>query len=168
MNLGRLLLFILFSTCTISAIAQKNRLSIRVISPDSTAVQAIISVKRSDSTLLQKSITDSTGSFQCTLKDGHYLLQTEAIGFITAFTAFDVKAGKHSLPATIILATDFKNLDGIVVTAKKPAVIVKTDTTEYNVAFVKTGREATVEDIFQKLPGIEVSRNGNIKANENP
>ncbi|HXL55003.1 MAG TPA: outer membrane beta-barrel protein, partial [Chitinophagaceae bacterium] len=42
-------------------------------------------------------------------------------------------------------------------------VVVKSDTTEFSAASFKVKKNATVEDVFKKMPGIEVSKNGSLK-----
>ena len=58
----------------------------------------------------------------------------------------------------------YQELQSVVVTAKKPVVIIKTDTIEFVTSAFKTEKNATVEDIFKKIPGVEVNKNGTIKA----
>jgi hypothetical protein len=165
MNVRHLVLFAIIFLTASPIWAQKNRVAAQIISTDSFTVEATISICTTDTGLLQKQLTDITGFFLFSkVKDGHYLLQVEAIGFTTMVVPFNMQRGKQSLPAKLLLATAFNDLQSVVVTTKKPTVVVKKDTTEYNVASVKTGRDATVEDIFQKLPGVEVSKNGTIKA----
>lgn len=47
---------------------------------------------------------------------------------------------------------------------KSPPIIVKEDTIEYRADAFKVKENAVVEDLLKKLPGVQVDRNGNIKA----
>ena len=157
------LMFFFFSVS-----AQKQQQS-RVLTSDSLQIQAIISLKKSDSSVISKIITDSSGNFSIKkIDEGSYILQVEALGYKTYFFSFDVKSGTFIIPKTIVLTVNEKDLGSVIVTTKKPQVVVKQDTLEYSGSSVKLGEDATTEDIFQKLPGIEVNRNGSIKANGEP
>ncbi|MFY7901158.1 MAG: carboxypeptidase-like regulatory domain-containing protein, partial [Chitinophagaceae bacterium] len=55
-----------------------------------------------------------------------------------------------------------KTLDEVVVT--QSPIVIKKDTIEYNAGSFKTKPNAVVEDLLKKLPGVEVSKDGTIKA----
>ena len=169
MNLWRLLIISLFSFFILPSFAQKKQFQSRVITIDSLPLQAIITLKKTDSSVLTKLITDSTGHFSYPhINDGHYLLQVEALGYLSSIIPFEVKEHNYTMPKIISLAVSPNDLDAVVVVSKKAAVVIKQDTLEYSSSSVKLGADATTEDIFQKLPGIEVSKNGSIKANGEP
>jgi hypothetical protein len=54
-------------------------------------------------------------------------------------------------------------IGGVSVTENPPPAIQKADTTEYRADAVKTHKDATVEDLVQKLPGVTLE-NGQVKA----
>lgn len=166
MKLGRVFVFLLIVVFPLISFAQNKPLSIRIINTDSVAVQAVIAIQSSDSTPVKKMITDSLGRFiMPNLKDGNFVLQVSALGFDNYSSTFTIKNNRSSLPQQIILKEQANALETVVVAARKPAVTVKNDTLEFNAAAVKLGEDASTEDIFQKLPGIEVSKSGAIKAN---
>lgn len=169
MKVERVILFLFISFSAIAASAQKSERSGRVISTDSLPLQAVITFQKADSTVIKKMITDSAGYFQYpSMKEGHFLLRAEVLGYTTQIIPFEIKAGAYSLPKNIVLTQDLNTLESVTVSAKKPAVVIKPDTLEYNARSVKLGADATTEDIFQKLPGLEVSKDGSIKANGEP
>ena len=55
-----------------------------------------------------------------------------------------------------------KELAGV--TVKTPPITIKGDTTEFNAEQFKTKPNSTAEDLLKKLPGIEVSKDGTVKA----
>lgn len=59
--------------------------------------------------------------------------------------------------------TDAKLLNEVVVTSEAP-IVVKGDTTQFNASAFKTVPNATVEDLLKKLPGVQVDKDGNVKA----
>jgi hypothetical protein len=63
---------------------------------------------------------------------------------------------------TVILATRAKLLEEVVV--QSAPIVIKEDTVEYRADAFKTKEGAVVEDLLKKLPGVEVDKNGNIKA----
>jgi Outer membrane protein beta-barrel family/Carboxypeptidase regulatory-like domain len=63
---------------------------------------------------------------------------------------------------TVILATRDKLLDEVVVEAAP--ITIKEDTIEYRADAFKTKEGAVVEDLLKKLPGIQVDKDGNVKA----
>lgn len=63
---------------------------------------------------------------------------------------------------TVILASRAKLLDEVVV--ESAPIIVKEDTVEYRADAFKTKEGAVVEDLLKKLPGMEVDKDGNVKA----
>lgn len=169
MNLWRLFIISLFSFFILPSFAQKKQLQSRVITTDSFPLQAIITFKKTDSSVLTKLITDSAGYFSYPrINDGHYLFQVEALGYLSSVIPFEVKGHNYTVPKTISLSVNTNDLGAVVVVSKKAAVVIKQDTLEYNSSSVKLGTDATTEDIFKKLPGIEVNKNGSINANGEP
>ncbi|MEI7736094.1 MAG: outer membrane beta-barrel protein [Ferruginibacter sp.] len=63
---------------------------------------------------------------------------------------------------TVILAPRGKLLDELVV--KSAPIVVKEDTVEYRADAFKVKEGAVVEDLLKKLPGVEVDKDGNVKA----
>ncbi len=69
---------------------------------------------------------------------------------------------KTILLGTIILAPRGKLLDELVVTSAP--IVIKEDTVEYRADAFKVKEGAVVEDLLKKLPGVEVDKDGNVKA----
>ncbi|MGG9960465.1 outer membrane beta-barrel protein [Ferruginibacter sp. SUN106] len=63
---------------------------------------------------------------------------------------------------TVVLASRAKLLDEVIV--ESAPIIVKEDTVEYRADAFKTKEGAVVEDLLKKLPGIDVDKDGNVKA----
>lgn len=64
--------------------------------------------------------------------------------------------------ADSIAALPTVNLDELVVTGVKAAVVSKGDTLEFNAGSFRTAPNAAVEDLLKKLPGVEVGSDGSI------
>jgi hypothetical protein len=56
-------------------------------------------------------------------------------------------------------------LKEIVIKAKTPPVVVRSDTTEYDAKAFSDSTEFNVEDLLKKIPGMQVSQNGDITLN---
>ena len=64
----------------------------------------------------------------------------------------------------ILLLPVPKQLNEVVIRGERAPITIKKDTVEYNAGSFKTQANAVVEDLLRKLPGIEVERDGTIKA----
>ncbi|MFV0247751.1 MAG: outer membrane beta-barrel protein [Tenacibaculum sp.] len=60
------------------------------------------------------------------------------------------------------------NLLNAVVVKSTPPILIKKDTLEFNVKSFKTKKDANVEELLKKLPGVEVDQDGKITANGKP
>ena len=56
-------------------------------------------------------------------------------------------------------------LDEVTVNQEKPPVIFRNDTIEFNAGSFRTKPNSVVEDLLKKLPGVQVDKDGKIKAN---
>src|SRR5436305_10186645 len=56
-------------------------------------------------------------------------------------------------------------LDAVQVVQEAAPVTLESDTVEYNAGSFKTKPNAVVEDLLKKLPGVQVDKDGKIKAN---
>jgi hypothetical protein len=63
---------------------------------------------------------------------------------------------------TVIIAPRGKLLDELVV--RSAPIVIKEDTVEYRADAFKVKEGAVVEDLLKKLPGVEVDKDGNVKA----
>jgi hypothetical protein len=163
-------LFLVGMFCSLVGFAQKNvggtvtgRLQ------DSSAKQmladATISVlKAEDSASVAFTLSDAKGNFEIKdLENGSYRLlityqsyQPVSKLFTISNTQKKFEAGLISMEKRSVL------LDEVVVEA--PPIQVKNDTVEYRAGAFKTKPNATVEDMLKKLPGVQVERDGTVKA----
>ncbi len=124
----------------------------------------VVVVQAADSALVSFGVSRDDGAFRLRrVAPGAYLLQVTFIGFapysapITVETA-DLDVGQITLNATV------EGLDELVINAERIPMVVKEDTLEYNAAAFGTPANATVEDLLKRLPGMEVERDGTVKA----
>lgn len=119
-----------------------------------------------DSTMVTFGITNEDGSFILpSLPLKSLRLQITYIGYGSFEQALDPPAsGKLLQLGDVILSRDNVLLKEVVVKASHIPVAIHGDTILYNADAFKTGSNDAVENLLKKLPGIEVSPSGEIKA----
>ncbi len=123
----------------------------------------VVLLSQSDSTINSFSVTDKTGAFSIlNVKKGNYILQASFVGFETYYKNYTVSKSTKLPP--IILKKKNIVLSEVEVKAEIIPILIKGDTVEYNAAAFKTQAEAPVEELLKKLPGIEVQKDGSVKA----
>ncbi|KIO78969.1 hypothetical protein TH53_00305 [Pedobacter lusitanus] len=99
------------------------------------------------------------------LPKGDFLLKANHLGYKPLRLYFSLPAGKFGpLPATISLFNESTQLKEVSIVQEVPPIRMKGDTIEYNADKFKTKENAVVEDLLRKLPGVNVERDGSIKA----
>ncbi|MGY5355291.1 outer membrane beta-barrel protein [Wenyingzhuangia sp. IMCC45467] len=119
-----------------------------------------------DSTIISYTITNQKGEFalenKTTDKKAHLFISY--IGYKTYKKQINISTKKQNFN-TILLEENANILNEVVIRAQAPPITVKKDTLEFNVKSFKTKKDANVEDLLKKLPGVEVDDDGKIKIN---
>ncbi|TXC75563.1 TonB-dependent receptor [Luteibaculum oceani] len=119
-----------------------------------------------DSTLAYFGITNLEGNFTISnVKQGDYILQASYLGFSNTFwkiSSADLSGDLDLGP--IVLKLKAVNLDGVEITGTQAPILIKADTVEYNASSFRSKPTDNVENLLKKMPGIEVDRDGTIKA----
>ncbi len=171
MLMKKILLFLLVITFTfISASAQKVAGTVRGYLQDSVSSAALSDatvsiIRSSDSTLVSFTISNEKGFFEIrNIEAGDYQLISSFQGLQTFKKRFSISAEKPEVDMnTIKMSRFYKTMDEIVIRDDAP-VKVKGDTIAYNADAFKTKPNATVEDLLKKLPGVQVDKDGTVKA----
>lgn len=109
-------------------------------------------------------LSDEKGNFEINnLVADKYRLVTSVIGYDIVIQNINIQASNKS-PLQFSLTRVAKELEGVVVVAKKPVVVQKGDTLEFNASELKVNPDATAEDLIKKLPGVVIDKNGNVTA----
>lgn len=118
-----------------------------------------------DSSLVTYTITDQKGVFDLEGRtyDEKLNLVISYIGFENYKRIVQIDNEKVQI-GNVLLKPDANQLDEVVVKAVSP-ITVKKDTLEFNVSSFKTKKNANVEDLLKKLPGVEIDENGKITVN---
>ena len=109
-------------------------------------------------------MTDDNGKFTIKdLKRGDYLVNITFLGYKPVYKPVKLLRVQPSASVgTVKMEPDAILLGEAVITAVVPPVVAKEDTLEFNADSYKTQPNAVVEDMFKKLPGVEVDDDGKI------
>jgi iron complex outermembrane receptor protein len=119
-------------------------------------------LKAKDSALVKLAVTDKTGLYELTSKEGHYLLSVTMVGLTTRYSnSFTVGASEVELPAIVMVASQ-KSMNAVTVTAQKPFIETKLDKTIVNVDASPSSAGSTALEVLEKSPGIMVNSDGAI------
>ena len=126
--------------------------------------RATISILNKDSSAISQSLSGDDGSFIITnLSAGNYILKIAYSSYETRFSNFTIDSSATALNADIIYMEPQAHELATVVVKTSP-IIIKKDTLEFSAGSFATKPNATAEDLLKKLPGVEVDKSGNIKA----
>jgi hypothetical protein len=130
--------------------------------PVEAAMVVVLNVK--DSTMLGYAMSDAQGNFKIgDLPKGDANLQITFIGYGTIQKLIKIEGDQKLISlGKITMREDAQLLQGVTVTAEFVPIRVTKDTVEYNADAFKVQPNANVEELLKKLPGVEVSPEGNI------
>ncbi|QHI36460.1 hypothetical protein IMCC3317_18230 [Kordia antarctica] len=120
----------------------------------------VIAINKETGTLESYSITDALGKYKLALsKNSTYKMQVSYIGLKNLEQTLSTKE--------VDIAKDFvmkegNTLDAVKLTYEMP-VTVRGDTLIYNADSFKNGTERKLEDVLEKLPGVEINEDGQIE-----
>ncbi len=157
--------FIYFSLIQSASYGQVYSLSGRVLDSNRSPLPGVLVrlIIPSDTTSSYVATTDAAGSFHFIgIPPNVYRLKATAIGRHPL--AFSVRlTGKPLDLGTLIMEDSPIQVQGVTVEGRIPPAVQVGDTTEYAAGSVKINKDATMEDLLSKLPGIVVS-NGTVTA----
>ncbi|SEV89665.1 Carboxypeptidase regulatory-like domain-containing protein [Chitinophaga sp. YR573] len=163
---------LLLTTCcfAIAAHAQKNG-SVNGTVFDSIARQPVASatitlLQKKDSSLVSFTMTDNKGDFVLTgIAKGEYRLLITHVNYHNTSRPVIITDAAPAVHFNTIVLYDLSiTLKEVVVTAEAPPVTLIGDTVQYNAGSFKTQPNASVEQLLKKMPGIQVDKDGTVKA----
>ncbi len=129
--------------------------------PIKNAVVALLTVK--DSVLYRFARTNADGSFQLkNVKPGNYIIMTTHPYYADLLDNIEAKDAETKL-GDLAVTSKSKLLQEVIIKSGNP-IRIKGDTTIYTADSFKVGPNANVEELLKKLPGIQVDKDGKIKA----
>lgn len=126
----------------------------------------VVLLNPQDSTMEYFAITSVTGDFKIKgIKRGKYIFQASYLGYESIFNPIDLTSSSEVLQmGNLNLKAEQKMLGEVTVEGERIPILIKKDTVEYNASSFKVKPNAAVEELLKKLPGVEVSKDGSIKA----
>src|SRR5688572_25331374 len=127
----------------------------------------VLVYKKSDSTLLNYQLTNTSGEFTFDKLplNVSLLISLTASGYKSFSKTIKLDSANSSYSfGTIQLGTNFKNLDEVVIEAVLP-IRMNGDTLEINPAAFKLDSNAVVEDMLRKVPGVTLWGDGTVTVN---
>ena len=120
----------------------------------------VIVLNQETNTLVSYSITDERGYYSFDLeKNSSYKFQVSYIG-MKSFE--EIVSTKESNITKFFLLQPDNALDEVELTYEMP-VTIKGDTIVYNADSFKNGSERKLEDVLEKLPGVEINEDGQVE-----
>ncbi|SHL48140.1 TonB-dependent receptor [Flavobacterium xanthum] len=156
----RILFFLFFTTLSFS----QTRTIIGVVSDDSNIPLEsanVIAKPLQDKASLKFAIADNKGRYRLELeKEVKYEITVSYIGFVEEVFILEADA--------TIATHDFKlkptgeQLKEIVIKHEFKPIVIKKDTMTFDVKSFANGNERKMKEILEKLPGVEVDKNGGV------
>lgn len=118
-----------------------------------------------DSSLISYVLSQDNGSFSFEkLALGNYLLHISYQSYDNYYKQVAIAATTLSRDlGSLHMQQEANVLEGVVIKSSPP-ITIKKDTVEFNAGSFKTKPNAVAEDLLKKLPGVEVDKDGTIKA----
>lgn len=166
--LKRIFIIILFPFFAFAALAQKAY--IKGVVTDSVEKRklersSILLIRSADSILIQSTRADKEGNFEFkNLNKGDYklLISYPKMGDYIRYLRLSDTSSLNL--GNIIMDLKSKLLNEVVIQANKSAMRMQGDTVFFQADSFAVRSNANVQELLKRLPGIEVDKNGNIKA----
>ncbi len=164
-TLKTILAVIILISVSVTAGAQTAKINGVVTGAQKPVDAASVGLLRAkDSVIIKMAVTDKTGQFEIEkLAAGKYLVLVQSVGYNKYYSRiFDLANDQSLTVQPITLVSVSKELEGVVVSSKKPMIEQKLDRTIINVDASPTNAGATVLEVLEKSPGVSVDKDGNI------
>lgn len=164
------LLFFICSLACFTTYAQKNGVIrgtvLDTIGRHPVASATITLLQKKDSSLVSFMMTDNKGAFELSgIAAGEYRLLITHLNYHNSSRLVTISAANPSVNLHNIVLYDLsRTLNEVVVSGEAPPVTLIGDTVQYNAGSFRTAPNASVEQLLKKLPGLQVDRDGTVKA----
>lgn len=157
----------LFTVYSATAQTQNSKITGRVFSSTTKEVLplATVSLLGKDSAIKRSGLADSAGNFTFNgLEAGTYILQVSSLSYKTFNRQVALPRSGTQKIDSVLLLPSYDALTSVTIVSKRAAVVIKNDTSEFSASAYKVRKNGTVEDVFKKMPGVEVDKSGAVKA----
>jgi Outer membrane protein beta-barrel family/Carboxypeptidase regulatory-like domain len=161
---------LLFVCFTATLYAQKNGtvkgLAFDTISKQPVAAATITVLEKKDSSLVTFSMTGNDGRFLLKgIPNGEYRLMLTHVNYHNSNVFFSISDNnKNPELGNVVMNDKAKVLAEVIARNEEPPVTLINDTVQYNAGSFKVQPNANVEQLLKKLPGVQVEKDGTIKA----
>lgn len=165
-------IYLLIITVCIASIAlsQKNG-SIKGIAYDTANHlpvngATITLMEYKDSALVSFTLTGADGRFELAgIANGTYRLMITHVSYHNSNRKVNIDDNNKNVDlGKVVLNDKAKTLNEVVIQNEDPPVTLINDTIQYNAGSFKVQPNASVEQLLKKLPGVQVAKDGTIKA----
>ncbi|MGL4629705.1 MAG: TonB-dependent receptor domain-containing protein [Leadbetterella sp.] len=111
---------------------------------------------KQDSVFILSDFTDANGKFKINIKSGEYYVLAQLIGYQKYKSASFIVEDKEIILPNVVLQNLEKQMDEVVITAKKPFLEQRLDMLVVNVASSPSSAGSSGLDILKKIPGLVV------------
>ncbi|GAB3915604.1 outer membrane beta-barrel protein [Mucilaginibacter boryungensis] len=149
--------------------APKRLIKAKVINTQNEPVEfatASVILNGPDSSIVKSTMTDKNGALEIPgIANGSYRIIISQLGLKHKVVHFNVTAQKPFVDlGTLTMENEVRNLNQVNISAEKAPVTIKKDTVEFNAGSYKTQKNDNVEQLFKKIPGVDVDKDGKITA----
>ena len=148
-------------------LAQTYQINGNVLDKENTPlIGATVVVLDQDTTMIAFGITDDSGNYEIyDVPAGSQILQVSYTGYTDHSQVIHMEGEDDEINlGQTVLEVSSKILEEVSIKAEHIPMGILGDTINYNAAAFNTRPGASVEDLLKRLPGIEVARDGSIKA----
>ena len=134
--------------------------------PLSPAAVQIYQIAGTDSTYIGGTSTDDDGVFVVNnLSAGNFRAKVTFLGYDDVYKNFTLRSGSGTTDLGKITMRGGQMLEEVAINAVVAKVQMINDTVMFNSAAYKLPEGSSVEDLIRKLPGVQISSDGNITVN---
>jgi hypothetical protein len=159
----RILFLVLCIALSVASFSQQIKGKVVDASKAPLEYASVLLLNAKDSAMISYALTNDKGEFNIDGKNiSKMILQVTFLGYNTHWQAIDISETKDMGNITLDVATN--QLETIEVTGFMSPISFGKDTMQYNAGSFNVKPGDMVEDLLKKLPGMEVERDGTVKA----
>jgi hypothetical protein len=160
-------LFIIILTSSIFCAKGQTEINGFVKTINNTTIEsANVVVYNQKNRIIAYDYTNKNGRYNITIKtsiENYIVLSAQSLGFQTKVDTLQLKGNKKKHQVSFNLIEKIEQLNEVIL-APNQKISKEGNIITYKVNAFNNGTELTVEDVLKNLPGIEVLKNGTIKA----
>lgn len=128
---------------------------------DEPVIQAVVELLNAkDSTRVLATVTDLEGKFRIPARVGQYLLKISMMGYVTQVRSVRVvQSQQENDVGTVRMEVDTYWIEAAKVVSKVEPVTIIEDTVVYNAAAYNVADDASISELLEKIPGLEINGN---------